>query len=77
MRVGQPVTAPTSTPAPKTLAELREAWLAPLERRYLAELLDAHDGRVDAAAKGAGINRVTMYRLMQKHGLTVQRRVRV
>ncbi len=62
--------------APKTLAELREAWLAPEEKRYLTELLDAHDGKVDAAAKVAGINRVTMYRLMQKHGLRVQRRVR-
>ena len=65
-----------AAPAPKTLAELREAWLAPLERKYLAELLDTSDGRVEAAARRAGINRVTMYRLMQKHGLTVQRRVR-
>jgi DNA-binding NtrC family response regulator len=76
MRAGESVTAPISTPAPKTLAELREAWLAPLERRYLAELLDAHEGKVDSAAKGAGINRVTMYRLMLKHGLRVQRRVK-
>jgi transcriptional regulator with GAF, ATPase, and Fis domain len=77
MRSGEPsVKPPAAAPAPKTLAELREAWLAPLERRYLAELLDANDGKVDAAAKRAGINRVTMYRLMQKHGLTVQRRVR-
>ena len=76
MRAGEaPVKAPAAA-APKTLAELREAWLAPLERKYLAELLDANDGKVDAAAKQAGINRVTMYRLMQKHALTVQRRVR-
>ena len=73
---GGPPAGAAAGPAPKTLAELREAWLAPLERRYLAELLDANDGKVDAAAKRAGINRVTMYRLMQKHGLTVQRRVR-
>ena len=76
MRSGNAVSAPAVKAAPKTLAELRQAWLAPLERRYLAELLDAHEGKVDAASKGAGINRVTMYRLMQKHGLTVQRRVR-
>jgi DNA-binding NtrC family response regulator len=74
--VTAPDATPLASPAPKTLAELREAWLAPLERKYLAELLDAHDGRVEAAAKVAGINRVTMYRLMQKHGLSVQRRVR-
>jgi DNA-binding NtrC family response regulator len=79
MRSGESAPAPSAAPktqAPKTLAELREAWLAPLERKYLADLLDANDGKVDAAAKLAGINRVTMYRLMQKHGLTVQRRVR-
>ncbi len=77
MREGESVTAPVvASAAPKTLAELREAWVAPLERKYLAELLDANEGKVDAAAKRAGINRVTMYRLMTKHGLTVQRRVR-
>jgi DNA-binding NtrC family response regulator len=65
-----------ATAPQRTLAELREAWLAPLERKYLAELLDAHGGRIDAAAKAAGINRVTMYRLMRKHGLEVTRRVR-
>ena len=62
--------------APKTLAALREAWLAPLEKKYLTELLDAHGGRVEAAAKVAGVNRVTMYRLMEKHGVTLHRRVK-
>ena len=62
--------------APQTLAALRELWLGPLEKKYLLELLDAHEGKVEAAAKVAGINRVTLYRLMQKHGLTVQRRVK-
>jgi DNA-binding NtrC family response regulator len=62
--------------APSTLAELREQWVGPQEKRYLTELLDAHAGKVDAAAKVAGINRVTMYRLMAKHGLSVQRRVK-
>lgn len=60
----------------KTLAELRESWVGPLEKKYLSELLDAHSGKVDVAAKSAGINRVTMYRLMQKHGLSVERRVK-
>ncbi len=70
--------APAAVPAeaPKTLAQLREAWLGPPEKKYLQTLLDAHGGRVDAAAKVAGINRVTLYRLMEKHGLTLQRRVR-
>lgn len=60
---------------PKTLAQMRELWLAPQEKRYLSELLDAHQGRMDAAAKAAGINRVTLYRLLQKYDLKVQRRV--
>jgi DNA-binding NtrC family response regulator len=76
MRGTTSVAVEVPTRAPLTLAELREQWVGPQEKRYLAELLDAHAGKVDAAAKVAGINRVTMYRLMAKHGLTVQRRVK-
>lgn len=68
-------TAPAATLPKKTLAQLREAWLAPLEKKYLTQLLEAHAGRVEAAAKAAGVNRVTMYRLMQKHQLTVRKSV--
>ncbi|MEO7093778.1 MAG: sigma-54-dependent Fis family transcriptional regulator [Polyangiales bacterium] len=67
--------AKASDEAPKTLAELREIWLAPFERKYLKELLDACGGRVREAADRAGINHVTMYRLMAKHGLKLQRAV--
>ena len=77
MRAAAPVVeamAPQVATA-KTLAELREAWLAPLEKKYLTALLDAHGGRVEKAAKEAGINRVTMYRLMEKHGITLRRSV--
>ena len=69
-------------PAPKrqkqreaTLAELRESWLAPLETRYLTDLLATCDGNVRAAAERAGVNTVTMYRLLKKRGLTLKRRV--
>ncbi len=58
-----------------TLRELREAWLAPLEVRYLTELLDACEGNVAVAAKRAGINNVTLYRLLRKRGLVVRRTV--
>lgn len=74
MRASSPAEVKPVAAAPKTLAELRDAWLAPLEKKYLTELLDAHDGRVDPAAKAAGINRVTMYRLMEKYGITLRRR---
>ncbi|MCC6336086.1 MAG: sigma-54-dependent Fis family transcriptional regulator [Myxococcales bacterium] len=70
--------APAVTPAArpeqrKSLAELREEWLAPHEGRYLTQVLDECDGKVDAAAKAAGVNRVTFYRLMKKHGVSLKR----
>jgi two-component system, NtrC family, response regulator AtoC len=69
--------APAAAAAPevKTLEQMREAWLGPHERRYLAELLELHGGRVDPAAKQAGVNRVTFYRLMNKHGMKLRKTV--
>lgn len=57
------------------LQELREEWLAPLERRYLKNVLDACEGNVRSAAKIAGVNHVTLYRLLRKRGLQVSRQV--
>ncbi len=59
----------------KTLQQMREGWVAPFERQYLSELLDASEGKVDSAAEKAGVNRVTFYRLMRKHGLKLKRAV--
>ena len=56
-------------------ASSRESWLAPLETRYLTDLLATCDGNVRAAAERAGVNTVTMYRLLKKRGLTLKRRV--
>jgi len=63
--------APKARPqeARPTLAELREKWLAPLEKRYLEGLLEECRGNVRAAAKRAGMNPVTMYRLLEKRGM--------
>ena len=76
IRQAQPKTS-TEKPfeAGQTLASLREAWLAPLERGYLAKLLDACGGKVRVAATQAGVNPVTFYRLMSKHGLRLRREV--
>ncbi len=60
----------------QNLQELREQWLAPLERRYLRNLLDACNGNVRKAATIAGVNHVTLYRLLKKRGLRVGRQVR-
>ncbi|MBK7586257.1 MAG: sigma-54-dependent Fis family transcriptional regulator [Myxococcales bacterium] len=60
-------------PPLKGLLELREEWLAPLERRYLLELLNQCGGNVREAAEQAGVNTVTMYRLLKRRGLIVGR----
>ena len=60
-------------PPLKGLLELREEWLAPLERRYLLELLNQCGGNVREAAEKAGVNTVTMYRLLKRRGLIVAR----
>jgi DNA-binding NtrC family response regulator len=66
-------------PAPPvlTLDEARENWLAPLERQYLTDLLARHGGNVKSAAKSAGINTVTLYRLLKRRGLHLGRTISV
>jgi transcriptional regulator with PAS, ATPase and Fis domain len=71
--MGARAATPPEPPRPRTLAELREEWLAPHERHYVTSLLDAAHGKVDDAARRAGVNRVTFYRLMHKHGVKVRR----
>lgn len=69
--------APPRVRGEKTLLELREEWLAPLERRYLLELLSDCRGNVREAARRAGVNGVTMYRLLKRRGLVMERQARV
>lgn len=66
---------PSPATADKTLKELREDWLAPLERRYLSNLLESCRGNVRKAARLAGVNHVTLYRLLKKRGLSIGREV--
>ena len=47
----------------------RDAWVAPFERRYLEESLRKHGGNKSAAARATGVDRLTFYRLLWKHGL--------
>jgi transcriptional regulator with GAF, ATPase, and Fis domain len=56
-----------------SLADAREAWLAPLERRYLLELLAASGGNVRAAAARADVDAATLYRLLKRRGVSVRR----
>jgi transcriptional regulator of acetoin/glycerol metabolism len=52
-------------PAPVTLMEWRER----ADAAGLAVALHDNGGNISAAARTLGISRVTMYRLMQKHGI--------
>jgi DNA-binding NtrC family response regulator len=74
LQAGAPA-AKLKAPAQPTLEEAREMWLAPLERQYLTELLARHDGNVKSAARAAGINTVTLYRLLKRRGLHLGRTV--
>ena len=51
-------------------ATARKAAIDSFERAYVKELLDAHGGKVSSAAGAAKMNRVYLYRLLRKHGLT-------
>ncbi len=73
----EPAAEAPAPDAPRpTLAELRKRWLAPLERRYLGDLLAECEGNVRDAAALAGVNPVTMYRLLESHGMGRSRRKR-
>ncbi|MDX2093712.1 MAG: sigma-54 dependent transcriptional regulator, partial [Kofleriaceae bacterium] len=65
-----------SKPTQLTLDQAREQWLEPLERQYLTDLLAKHGGNVKVAAQAAGINTVTLYRLLKRRGLSLGRTVR-
>jgi transcriptional regulator with GAF, ATPase, and Fis domain len=71
--IAEPPSAPTQDTPPRSLSALREEWLAPHERAYISTLLESSHGKVDDAAAKAGVNRVTFYRLMHKHGVKLRR----
>jgi len=65
-----------TAPPQQTLEEARERWLDPLERQDLTDLLAKHGGNVKNAARAAGINTVTLYRLLKRRGLHLGRTVK-
>jgi transcriptional regulator of acetoin/glycerol metabolism len=81
MLPSKPALSPASgagpSKVPGTLKELRESWLEPLERKYLVDVLNECNGNVRKAAKTAGINTVTFYRLLKKRGIKVEVKVRL
>ncbi len=49
--------------------EAREALLSEFERSYLSSLVTRADGNMSKAARMAGVDRTTLYRLIDKHDL--------
>ena len=50
--------------------ETRERVMTRFEKQYLAQVLQETEGNVSEAARVAGVNRATLYRLLERHGLT-------
>jgi DNA-binding NtrC family response regulator len=74
--IAEPATAPKKAKVEKSLAELRDGWLAPFETRYLTELLADTQGSVHQAAERAGLDAVTLYRLLKKRQVKFGRSLR-
>jgi DNA-binding NtrC family response regulator len=66
-----------AAPKRKTLEALRDEWLAPKERQYLSDLLEACAGNVREASRRAGVTPVTLYRLMARRGVKLTRAPRL
>ncbi len=49
--------------------EVRDAAVDQLERRFLNEMLDRHDGNVSRAAEAVGMQRTNFHALMRKYGI--------
>jgi DNA-binding NtrC family response regulator len=50
--------------------QTRDRVIARFEREYLASVLQETDGNVSEAARVAGVNRATLYRMLERHGLS-------
>jgi DNA-binding NtrC family response regulator len=62
-------TPPRGTTADLPFKEAKERLVGAFERDYLADLMSRCENNVSLAAREAGIARVYLHRLLQKHGL--------
>jgi DNA-binding NtrC family response regulator len=66
----EPATAPeVEGPPGESYHAARERLLSSFERRYLTRLVQQAGGNMSKAARIAGVDRTTLYRLMERHGL--------
>ncbi len=72
--LGEAETQPSAVPSRRmTLAPFHQAkgqYVEQFEREYLASLVARTGGNMSEAARRAQVDRTTLYRLMEKHGLT-------
>ncbi len=47
----------------------KKRWMESFEKKYFADMLKESRGNISRAARKAGIDRKTVYRIMKKHGL--------
>ena len=73
---GEPTAAVSSNPASLISTLLEESYhaardrvIAQFERQYLTWLVNRASGNMSKAARIAGVDRTTLYRLMERHGL--------
>ena len=69
--VGTPVTTPFPEigEQEESYHAARDRLIAEFERRYLRWLVNHADGNMSRAARIAGVDRTTLYRLMERHGM--------
>jgi DNA-binding NtrC family response regulator len=60
---------PPNISAGETYFAARERLVAEFELQYLTQLLTQAGGNMSRAARAAGVDRTTLYRLMERHGL--------
>ncbi|HEX8113883.1 MAG TPA: sigma 54-interacting transcriptional regulator [Kofleriaceae bacterium] len=70
--LGAPVSDAAFDAGPTSFRDAKIRATADWERRYLADLLAAHDGNVSRAARSARMNRSHLSELIHRHGLVAE-----
>jgi DNA-binding NtrC family response regulator len=53
--------------------QAKQRMVADFERRYLADLMDKYDGNVSRAARAAGLDRMTVHKMLTRRGLNAKK----